>query len=44
MGATNKWTIPLPDELIGAVRKALKAETGRPDKPAAKAEAIKGSG
>jgi hypothetical protein len=43
-GATNKWTIPLPDELIRAVRKALKAENSPTDKPAAKAEAIKSSG
>ncbi len=44
VGATNKWTIPLPDELIQAVRKALKGEHAPSDKPAAKAEANKGSG
>ena len=40
----NEWSIPLPDELIQAIREALKAEKTLKDKPAAKADAIKGDG
>ncbi len=43
-GQSNEWTIPLPDELIRAVRVALNAENAPKDKPAAKAEAIRGNG
>jgi hypothetical protein len=38
-GTTNEWTIPLPDELILAVRSALEAKKGPKGKPPATAEA-----
>jgi hypothetical protein len=44
-GQNNEWTIPLPEELIQAVRQALK--TAKPlddNKPAAKAEVSKRNG
>jgi hypothetical protein len=40
-GKSNEWTIPLPGELIQAVRQALKAEQSRPDGPTANTEAGK---
>jgi hypothetical protein len=43
-GQTNEWTIPLPNELIQAVREAIKAEKSPKDKPAAKADASKDNG
>ncbi len=43
-GKSNEWTIPLPEELIQAVRDALKAAKTPNEKPAAKGEAIKGTG
>jgi hypothetical protein len=43
-GKTNEWTIPLPDELIQAVRSALKAGKAPKEKPGEKAEAIKQNG
>jgi hypothetical protein len=43
-GQSNEWRIPFPDELIRAVRAALKAEKAPKDKPAAKGEANKGNG
>ncbi len=36
-GNTAEWTIPLPTELIQAVREALEAEKSNKEKPAAKA-------
>jgi hypothetical protein len=43
-GQMNEWTIRLRDELIQAVREALKAEKAPKDKPAPKVEAVKGIG
>ncbi len=43
-GEVNEWTVRLPDELIQAVREALKAEKAPKDKPAPKVEAVKGIG
>jgi hypothetical protein len=43
-GQANEWTIPLPNELIEAVRTALKAVEADPDNPAVKAGATKESG
>ncbi len=43
-GQTNDWTIPLPNELLEAMREAIKAEKAPKEKPAAKDEAIKGNG
>ncbi len=43
-GQPNEWTIPLPEELIQAVRNALKADKTPKDEPAVKGEAIKGTG
>ena len=44
-GQTNEWTIPLPDELIQAVREVLKAEKAAKDNErAARAKAIKANG
>ncbi len=43
-GKVNEWTIRLPDELIQAVRAALKADTTPKDKPAAKDETVKRNG
>ena len=40
-GGPNEWTIPIPDELAQAVRKALKAPRA---KPAEKPDAVKRSG
>src|SRR5262249_50589115 len=42
LGQLNEWTIPLPDELIGAVREALKREKSRAEKPAANSDAGRG--
>ncbi len=44
LGQASEWTIPLPDELIQAVRIALKAEKKPKDKPASKPEANKENG
>jgi hypothetical protein len=43
-GKTNDWTIPLPDELIEAVRAALKAEKAETDKSLPKVEGTNGNG
>ena len=34
LGQVNEWTIPLPDELLRAVREALKVDPAAPKKPA----------
>ncbi len=44
LGQANEWTIPLPDELIQAVRNAIKTDKTINDKPAAKATASKVNG
>jgi hypothetical protein len=44
VGATNKWMLPLPDELIQAVRNALKAAKSPKEKSPAKADAAKANG
>jgi hypothetical protein len=43
-GQSNEWTIPLPEELIQAVRDALKADKTPRNEPAVEGEAIKGTG
>ncbi len=43
-GQANDWTITPPEELIRAVREAIKAEKKLEDKPAKKSEATKGAG
>ena len=40
----NEWTIPLPDELVQAVREALKAENSRAPRPSAGTDAGKNQG
>ena len=42
-GQTNEWTIPLPDELVQALRDAVKAGKTIKEKGAAKAEGTKGN-
>jgi hypothetical protein len=44
LGQLNEWTIPLPGELIEAVREALKTEKSRAQRPAAKSDAGGGKG
>jgi hypothetical protein len=43
-GQTNEWTIPVPDQLAQAVRKALKADREPTAKPAEKADSAQGNG
>jgi hypothetical protein len=44
LGQPNEWTIPIPDELAKAVRRALKAENEPNVKPAEKDDSSKGNG
>ncbi len=44
IGQPNDWTIPIPDELAQAVRKAIKAEKASAAKSAEKSDAVKSSG
>ena len=44
LGQNNEWTIPLPDELMQAVRDALKVEAAPKATPKEKSAAVKGDG